>query len=124
MGYAETMLAQRERGEDCAELAQDATESDIDRLAGEVRGAILAGDAAAIVPHVSIAGTRIHTMLTEVMADHMHDQDSALLRLISCAALGDAAGAAEAAETIISTVAWRHAEDVCERIELSGEVMA
>ena len=124
MGYAETTLAQRERGEDCAELAQDATESDIDRLAGEVRGAILAGDAAAIVPHVSIAGTRIHTMLTEVLNDHMHDQDSALLRLISCAALGDAAGAAEAAETIISTVAWRHAEDVCERIELSGEVMA
>ena len=124
MGYAETMLAQRERYEDRAELAQDAHERDIDRLAGEVRGAILAGDAAAIVPHVSIAGTRIHTMLTEVLNDHMHDQDGALLRLISCAALGDAAGAAEAAETIISTVAWRHAEDVCERIELSGEVMA
>jgi hypothetical protein len=121
-------LADAERYHDAAaaaaEIIDRAHEDEEDRLLQEVRAAILAGDAAAIVPHVSIAGKRVHAMLTEVMADHMHDQDAALLQLLSCAALGDIAGAAAAAETIISAVAHRHAEDVCEKLDLAGEVMA
>jgi len=121
-------LADAERyhdaADDAAQIIDRALEEESARLQQEVRGAILAADAAAIVPHISISGKRVSAMLTEVLNDHMHDQDGMLLRLLSCAALGDIAGAAAAAETIISAVAHRHAEDVCEKLDLAGEVMA
>jgi hypothetical protein len=120
IGAQAALDAQDESAEHLERLA----EREYDTLVREVRDAILAGDSAAVVPHVSAAGKRIHAMLIEITTDHMHDQDGALLRLLSCAALGDPAGAAEAAETIISTVSHRHAEDVCERLDLAGEVMA
>lgn len=90
----------------------------------EVRDAILSGNPLAQVTHVSIGGKRITAMLSEVFFDHTWDKDEALMQLLSAAARGDVAGAAAAAETIIATVAQRHAEDVCDRLDLSGEVMA
>lgn len=126
--YTANPSGDAERHDDAEQARHDHFEAanDAERLTleQEVRDAILAGNAAAIVPHVSIAGKRMHALITEVLADHMHDQDPALLQLLSCAAMGDIVGAAAAAETIISAVAHRHAEDVCERLELSGEVMA
>ena len=121
-------IADAERHEEAAaqraEFFDNAAQHAAADLADEVRASILQADADAVIPHVSIAGKWIRAMLTEVVADHMHDQDGELLRLLSCAALGDSVGAAQAAETIISIVAHRHAEHVCERVFLSGEVTA
>lgn len=116
------------RHEDAQDAISAVLESHDKRQAAAIRDAVrdacLSGDATVTVPHVSIDGKRIATMLTEVLADHMHDQDAALCKLIACALKMDIIGACAAAEQIVSTVEARHAEDVCERLDISGEVLA
>ena len=120
-------LADYERWVDNAEATANAIErTDNARhasLLNEIREAILTGDARAIVPHVAINGREVAVSVSEMLSDHMHDQDGRLMQLLAAAARGDCIGAACFAESIIAVVANRHADDVIERLDVCGEVL-
>jgi hypothetical protein len=119
--------ADAERWEDQAEATAQSVEAADNakhaEVLDEVREAILTGDARAIVQHVAINGRPVTVSVSEMMWDHMHDQDERVIQLLFAAVHGDTIGAACIAESIISTVAHRHADDVVERLDLCGEVM-
>jgi len=117
---AERWVDQAEATAQSVEAADNAKHAEV---LDEVRAAILTGDARAIVQHVAINGRPVTVSVSEMMWDHMHDQDERVMQLLAAASRCDTVAAAELAESIMATVAHRHADDVVERLDLCGEVM-
>lgn len=121
-------LADAERFNDAEQARADHFEAQSERERRIVRDAVLdallAGDVAAVVPHVSTNGKTITTHLTEVMADHRYKLDEHILRLIAAALKMDYTGCHTHAQALSIALQDLHADDVVERLELAGEVLA
>ena len=89
----------------------------------EVREAILAG-AFTRVTHVSIAGKPEQVCVSEVWDDRMYDCNGDLFRLLRAVIERRDIDALVIANGMVQMCATRHADDVCERLDLAGEVMA
>jgi uncharacterized Zn ribbon protein len=113
---------------DAEQTRADANETQSTRERRIVRDAVLnallAGDTAAVVPHVSINGKTIHVQLTEILADYRHELDAHILRLIAAGLTKDYTGCHTHAQSLSVALQDLHADDVVERLELAGEVLA
>jgi hypothetical protein len=112
--------------------AEQARDDHFETLANGVRNqlrdavldALLSGNTAAIVPSVTIDGKTTHMHLTECMSNYRYELDAQLLRLIAAALKQDHITAHDAAQQVSIKLQDLHADDVVERLELAGEVLA